>query len=91
MTLAEAVTLIKKPFGEAILSEGAFRGEQRSPSRWNLCVTSVSFAAAELGFDYLLDISSVDHFGDYPRFELVYELYSMAGGIHLRAEDTCSR
>ena len=28
MTLIEAVTLIKKPFGEAILAEGNFRGEQ---------------------------------------------------------------
>ena len=35
-------------------------------------------------FDYLLDISSVDHFGDEPRFEIVYELYSMTLAIHLR-------
>ncbi len=35
-------------------------------------------------FDYLLDISSVDNFGEEPRFEIVYELYSMAIGTHLR-------
>ena len=35
-------------------------------------------------FDYLLDISSVDNFGEEPRFEIVYELYSMAHGAHLR-------
>ena len=35
-------------------------------------------------FDYLLDISSVDNFGTEPRFEVVYELYSMSAAIHLR-------
>jgi len=35
-------------------------------------------------FDYLLDISSVDNFGTEPRFEVVYELYSMTMSIHLR-------
>ena len=35
-------------------------------------------------FDYLLDITSVDNFGEDPRFEIVYELYSMALGAHLR-------
>jgi len=36
----------------------------------------------------------VDHFGEEPRFEVVYELYSMAHGTHLRlkipvSEDSC--
>ena len=84
MTLAEAVTHIKKPFAEAILAQAEFRGET------SLCVKIESlrelckFCRDELGFDYLIDISSVDHFGDYPRYEIVYELYSMASGIHLR-------
>nr|MBA3273757.1 NADH-quinone oxidoreductase subunit C [Chthoniobacterales bacterium] len=42
------------------------------------------FCRDELSFDYLLDISSVDNFGEEPRFEVVYELYSMAVGAHLR-------
>ncbi|MEP6698207.1 MAG: NADH-quinone oxidoreductase subunit C [Verrucomicrobiota bacterium] len=37
-----------------------------------------------LAFDYLLDITSVDNFGDEPRFEIIYELYSMAHAIHMR-------
>ncbi len=41
-------------------------------------------AKKELGFDYLIDITSIDNFGAEPRFEIVYELYSMAGGQHLR-------
>src|SRR5687768_6855336 len=45
---------------------------------------------AELGFTYLLDISSVDNFGDEPRFELVYELYQFERGEHLRLKLTVS-
>ena len=43
-----------------------------------------SFAKTSLGFDYLVDISSVDNFGDDPRFTIVYELYGLAHGCHLR-------
>ncbi len=38
----------------------------------------------EFSFDYLLDITSVDNFGTEPRFEIVYELYSLSNGVHLR-------
>jgi NADH-quinone oxidoreductase subunit C len=32
----------------------------------------------------LIDITSIDNFGEEPRFEIVYHLYSMPYGIHLR-------
>ena len=38
----------------------------------------------ELGFDMLTDLSSVDHYGSDPRFEVVYELYGMSHHTHLR-------
>ena len=38
----------------------------------------------ELSFDYLLDMTSIDNFGEEPRFEIVYHFYSMPHGIHLR-------
>jgi NADH-quinone oxidoreductase subunit C len=34
-----------------------------------------AFAKKELTFDYLVDITSVDHYGEDPRFMLVYHLY----------------
>ena len=40
-----------------------------------------AFAKQELGFDYLVDISSIDNYGDDPRFTVVYHLY---GYSHLR-------
>ena len=42
------------------------------------------FCRDEHSFDYLLDITSVDNFGEEPRFEMVYELYSMSLAVHLR-------
>ena len=32
----------------------------------------------------MIDITSIDNFGEEPRFEIVYELYSMPLGVHLR-------
>lgn len=40
-----------------------------------------AFAKKELGFDYLVDITSIDNYGEDPRFSLVYHLY---GYSHLR-------
>src|SRR5207237_10165560 len=42
------------------------------------------FCRDELSFDYLIDITGVDNFGEEPRFEIVYELYSMPLGAHVR-------
>ena len=44
----------------------------------------------EIGFNVLVDISSVDHFGEEPRFEVVYELYSLEQNIHLRLKTKVS-
>lgn len=44
------------------------------------------FLQRECAFDYLVDISSVDHLGEAPRFELVYELYSYGGSRYLRVK-----
>jgi NADH-quinone oxidoreductase subunit C len=40
-----------------------------------------AFAKKDLGFDYLVDITSIDNYGEDPRFSLVYHLY---GYSHLR-------
>src|SRR5256885_16489747 len=48
------------------------------------------FCKEELSFDYLIDISSVDNFGEEPRFEVVYELYSMTLAVHLRLKVSVS-
>jgi len=94
MTAAEAAARITENFSGAITGEKEFRGETSltldAAALHGIC----SFAKESLGFDYLVDISAVDHFGEEPRFEVVYELYSMGHAVHLRlkipvSEDNC--
>lgn len=42
------------------------------------------YAKQELGFDYLVDVSSVDQYDEDPRFTLVYHLYSYQHAAALR-------
>jgi len=41
-------------------------------------------AKSTCGFDLLLDLSTVDNYGDDPRWTVVYELYSLSDSVHLR-------
>jgi len=43
-----------------------------------------SFSKQELGFDYLVDISSLDNYGEDPRWTVVYHLYGIASKQYLR-------
>lgn len=42
------------------------------------------FAKAELGFDYLVDLTGVDNYGEDPRWTVVYELCGLSHRAHLR-------
>ncbi len=66
-----------------ILSDTQFREE----TTFEVPVAKIDEACRicrDAGFNMLLDISSVDHFGEEPRFEVVYELYSIPQKTHLR-------
>ena len=67
-----------------ILKRTDFRGELTLTVDRAEIKELARFCKNELGFNYLLDISSVDNFGDEPRFEVVYELYHFDKGEHLR-------
>ena len=72
-------------FGEGLSLPGEFRGEVTLVVREAERIAEIcSFARQTVGFDYLVDISSVDNYGDDPRFTVVYELYSYAHRCHLR-------
>lgn len=44
----------------------------------------------EAGFDFLIDVSSIDNMGEEPRFELVYELCRLSDSTLLRIKTTLS-
>jgi NADH-quinone oxidoreductase subunit C len=76
---------LKSAFGDAVSEPLEFRGETTlviaDPQRVaEIC----GFARHELGFDYLVDLTSVDLEGEVPRFFVVYELYSYTHRCHLR-------
>jgi NADH-quinone oxidoreductase subunit C len=82
-------------FPSAIIEEFHFRDETtlriKATALRDICL----YSRDNLGFNYLIDLSSVDHFGDEPRYEVVYELYSMKDCVHLRlkisvSEDDCN-
>ena len=84
MTTEEAVASPEKLFGEKIQNKTEFRGETSFTIAAGDLHEIAKFCRDELSFDYLLDITSIDNFGEDPRFEIVYHLYSMPHGVHLR-------
>jgi len=82
-------------FGELLSAPAEFRGEITLVLKDAERIADVcSFAKTSLGFDFLLDVSSLDNYGDDPRFTLVYELYGLGHRSHLRlktdvSEESC--
>jgi NADH-quinone oxidoreductase subunit C len=84
MTGPELLASLGRMFGAKITNKTEFRGETTfTIAREHLREVAL-FCRDELSFNYLLDITSVDNFGEEPRFAVVYELYSMSLGVHLR-------
>ncbi len=82
---------VKERFAEIISDPLEFRGEitlkvsdaERIPE---IC----AFAKKDLGFDYLVDITSIDNYGDDPRFTIVYHLYGYGHRLYLRLKTEVS-
>jgi NADH-quinone oxidoreductase subunit C len=84
MTGQELLSSLGQLLGAKIREKVEFRGETTFTIPVSDLREVANFCKDELSFDYLLDITSVDNFGEEPRFEIVYELYSMTLAIHLR-------
>lgn len=79
---AELAQRLKARFPEWLTGPEEFRGELTLRLKDAERIAEVcAVARHELGFDYLVDITSIDHYGEDPRFMLVYHLY---GYDHLR-------
>jgi NADH-quinone oxidoreductase subunit C len=84
MTGAELLNSLSGLFGAKLLAQSEFRGEKTYTIRPADLREVAIFCRDDLSFDYLIDITSVDNLGEEPRFEIVYELYSMTLAVHLR-------
>src|SRR5947209_3883807 len=91
MESRELAQQLMTQFGELLCGGLEFRGEMTLLLNEAERVAEVcAFAKASLGFDFLVDVSSVDNYGDDPRFTLVYELYGHAHRCYLRLKTNVS-
>lgn len=91
MSAIESAQKLKAQFGDIFSEPSEFRGELTLKlADAEKIVEVCAFAKKELGFDYLVDISSVDNYGEDPRWTIVYELSQLAGNVHLRLKTDVS-
>jgi NADH-quinone oxidoreductase subunit C len=84
MTPSEAVERLKVSFGDAIGAPVEFRGEVTVTVAREKILDVCRFLKRECTFAMLTDLAGVDNYGDDPRFEVDYLLYSLAQRCHLR-------
>ncbi len=85
MTSVEAAKRLKAKFGDLISEPLEFRGDV------SLILTDAEkiaevclYAKNDLDFNYLVDISSLDNYGDDPRWTVVYHLRGLRSGCEVR-------
>ena len=82
---------LKAKFGNIISEPTEFRGEvSLKIADASKIVEVCSFAKKELGFGYLVDISSLDNYGEDPRWTMVYELRNLTNNAELRLKTDVS-
>ena len=79
-----AAAKLEAEFPGVVLEKAEFRGETSVSVKKESVRAVAQFLRDKLGFDYFIDLATIDHFETEPRWEVVYELYSMAEGRHLR-------
>ena len=84
MTKTDPSSALTQFLGDKLQEKIEFRGETTLVILLGDLHETAKFCRDNVSFDYLLDITSVDNFGEEPRFEMVYELYSLSLGAHLR-------
>src|SRR5688572_8178131 len=85
MSAVDLAKQLKAKFGDLISEPMDFRAEiSLKVSDAESIVEVCQFAKNDLGFDYLVDISSLDNYGEDPRWVLVYHLYGIASKQYLR-------
>ncbi len=90
MSATSDATKIKEAFPEGVLAISDFRKETTITVKLEALHAVLEQCRRDLAYDMLLDVSSVDHFGTDPRFEVVYELATLNDSNHLRVKCTVS-
>jgi NADH-quinone oxidoreductase subunit C len=82
---------LRAKFADLLSEPAQFRGEVTLRVADAERIAEVcEFAKMSLGFNMLLDISSLDNFGEDPRWTIVYEIYHLEQKSHLRLKTEVS-
>jgi NADH-quinone oxidoreductase subunit C len=84
MTPQAAIDRLRVKFGDAISAPVEFRGEITITVAREKIAPVCQFLKQGCNFDMLTDLSGVDNYGEDPRYEVDYLLYSVAERSHLR-------
>lgn len=85
MKALELAQRLKTNFADLLTDPAEFRGELTMVlADAERIVDVCRVAKQELAYDYLVDITSIDNYGDDPRFTLVYHLYGFDHHCYLR-------
>ncbi len=91
MSNLDSANQLKAKFGDLISEPVAFRGEVTLNLADAQQIAEIcGFAKSKLGFDYLVDISSIDNYGEDPRWTVVYHLRNLTNGSELRIKTDVS-
>ena len=91
MTALETANQIKAKFGDLVSEPVDFRGEiSVTIADAEKIIDVCSFAKKQLGFDFLVDITSVDNYGSDPRWTVVYHLRAIGNGVEIRLKTDVS-
>ena len=84
MTPQSAIDRLTVRFGDAISAPVEFRGEITITVAREKIAAICELLKKECGFDMLTDLSGVDNYGEDPRYEVSYLVYSLTHRCHLR-------
>ena len=90
MSALESANKIKAKFGDLVAEPTEFRGEITLKIADAEKIFDVCRFAKSIGFDYLVDICSVDNYGNDPRWTVVYHLRATVNGTEIRLKTDVS-
>jgi NADH-quinone oxidoreductase subunit C len=90
MSALEFANKIKAKFGDLISEPAEFRGEVEIKLADPEKIFDVCLYAKSIGLDYLVDICSLDNYGNDPRWTVVYHLRAIVNGVEIRLKTDVS-
>ncbi len=91
MSAKQLAKKLKQQFEEVVSKPAEFRGELTLEVSDPSQIAGVcQFAREALGFDYLVDLTTIDNYEEAPRWTAVYHLYSYEHFCHLRLKTSVS-